>query len=280
MNKTFSQVVKAETIENVEKNYFSAFLLGVISNFNISEDKTFITLRNEELINLLFKKITANSDFKISKEKSKIIFDSEELAELSDSFTNKMTKGEIESYISGLFVSRGYVNHPGSKYYHLEIRLNNIESTIDIVEILSDLGISSKFNKKGNWFYLYIKKGAVISDFLKMIKAYDSMFVYEDERITRIFKSELARANSISVNNIKKIVESSERQCIKCNEILDNQIKYNLTIQQRRLAKLRIENPELSLQELADLYNKEFLTNFSKSAINHWMRRIMEVENG
>jgi DNA-binding protein WhiA len=95
------------------------------------------------------------------------------------------------------------------------------------------------------------------------------MFVFEDERISRAFNSEIIKTNSITINNIKKIVESAAPQVIKSKEILDDRIKYNLEIKEYRLAQIRIDFPEYSLQELADEYNKEYETSFSKSAINH-----------
>lgn len=75
---------------------------------------------------------------------------------------------------------------------------------------------------------------------------------------------------------------------MKVQKAANQQLEYIKTIEDyygldkleekvRRIAKLRVDNPEASLVELTELYNEQFSDKISKSGMNHRFRKIKEI---
>ena len=184
---------------------------------------------------------------------------------------------EKKSYLRGAFLICGSLNDPSTSRYHLEFIIENKKTAEYISKILNELNYNSKVLKRERNFMVYIKESEKISDFIKLLNAYNSLFYYEDIRIYRDHKNMTNRLNNCEQANIDKIVFSSNEQLenikklkeIKDFELLDDKIK--------EICIYKEKYPESSMQELANIISIETNKKITKSGINHRFRKIKEI---
>ncbi len=184
---------------------------------------------------------------------------------------------EKKSYLRGAFLICGSLNDPSTSRYHLEFIIENKKTAEYISKILNELNYNSKVLKREKNYMVYIKESEKISDFIKLLNAYNSLFYYEDIRIYRDHKNMTNRLNNCEQANIDKIVFSSNEQLenikklkkIKDFELLDDKIK--------EICIYKEKYPESSMQELANIISIETNKKITKSGINHRFRKIKEI---
>ena len=184
---------------------------------------------------------------------------------------------EKKSYLRGAFLICGSLNDPSTSRYHLEFIIENKKTAEYISKILNELNYNSKVLKREKNYMVYIKESEKISDFIKLLNAYNSLFYYEDIRIYRDHKNMTNRLNNCEQANIDKIVFSSNEQLenikklkeIKDFELLDDKIK--------EICIYKEKYPESSMTELAEIISHETNTKITKSGINHRFRKIKEI---
>ena len=126
---------------------------------------------------------------------------------------------------------------------------------------------------------VYIKESEKISDFIKLLNAYNSLFYYEDIRIYRDHKNMTNRLNNCEQANIDKIVFSSNEQLEnikKLKEIYDFDL---LDDKIKEVCIYKEKYPESSMGELAEIISMETGSTITKSGINHRFRKIKEMVN-
>ena len=187
------------------------------------------------------------------------------------------TDNEFKIFITGLFFGKGYVSSPKSKYYHLEIRVKELVEAINIVELFSAINIKSNFEQKGKSFRVYIKKADDISDLLAAFNSPTYSMVYINQKIQRDFRATIMRQNAIDITNQERVAEASLRHQKACDILLANLLKYDATVEEIRIAKLRIKHPDYSSSELAFEYSKLYYESKSKSTINRWLNNIIKI---
>ncbi|NOQ50421.1 MAG: DNA-binding protein WhiA [Mycoplasmataceae bacterium] len=201
------------------------------------------------------------------------------LASIMGDFTISTAK-ETKAYLAGSFLGTGWVNSFDSKYYHFEIRIKHFQHSLDLKEAFETMNIKTMSLRKNCWYYVYIKKAQDIADVLKIINATSSAIIFEDHRIEKQFLATIKKMNSIEPYNKKKTDKTCTIQKKHCKSVLQNQeIQKLLTVNQLKLAKLRLNRENLSLSDLQLLYNEINDENFSRSTINNWLRKICEVSN-
>jgi DNA-binding protein WhiA len=273
MRETFTLSVKQEIIEadRTQEEAVLFLLALIIINGTPNSGKVHLRINDEELRTKTKKLI--DKTFRInSKIKDKIISFSEEV--LPNDFNYKIqnveltTDEEYKTFITGLFFGKGYVSSPESKYYHLEIRVKELIEAVNIHELFNAIELSSNFQQKGKSFRIYIKKADHISDLLAAFKSPIFSMIYIEQKIQRDFKATISRQNAIDFRNQEKVAEASVKHQVACRTALSNLIKYKISKEEERIARLRNKYPEYSSQELAYEYSKEYYENKSKSTIN------------
>ncbi len=184
---------------------------------------------------------------------------------------------EKKAYLRGAFLICGSVNDPSTSRYHLEFIINNKEIAEFINSLLNELNYNSKVLKREKHYMVYLKESERISDFIKLLNAYTSLFYYEDIRIYRDHKNMTNRLNNCEQANIDKIVFSSNEQLEnikKLKEITDFELLDERT---KEICIYKEKYPESSMQELADIISIETGKKITKSGINHRFRKIKEM---
>ncbi len=178
----------------------------------------------------------------------------------------------FRGYIRGFFLSCGYIKDP-KKEYSLDFFVDNEELADKIYNILfSKKKKIFKTNKK-NKILVYLRNSEDIMDILVLMDALQHFFEYEETTIIKNLKNKTIREMNWEVANETKTLNTGNYQ-IKMIKYIGEKIGLNsLSPVLEEAAFLRLNNPEDSLQSLADMIN------ISKSGIRNRFRRIEEIYN-
>ena len=124
---------------------------------------------------------------------------------------------------------------------------------------------------------VYLKESERISDFIKLLNAYNSLFYYEDIRIYRDHKNMTNRLNNCEQANIDKIVFSSNEQLENIQKLKQREDFDLIDDKIKEVCIYKEKYTESSMQELADIISLETNTKITKSGINHRFRKIKEM---
>lgn len=183
------------------------------------------------------------------------------------------------AFIKGAFLATGSISNPSTSGYHLEFILNNKKDAQYLCKLLNDFSLKAKVVKRGYKYITYLKSGESISDLIKMFKATNSLFEFEDVRIYRDHKNMVNRLNNCEIANQEKIISNGLKQVEDINFLIDNDLLGLLDEKTQVVANYRIKYPESSYQELAQIISVETDYKIGKSGINHNFRKIRELIN-
>lgn len=183
----------------------------------------------------------------------------------------------IRAYLRGLFISTGSINDPKTSRYHLEFIINDKDYANYISKLLNDFNINSKVIKREKNYMVYIKEAEKISDYLRIIKAYNAVMYFEDIRIYRDHKNMTNRLNNCEQANMDKIFLTSSRQIKDIEKLKEYDIIDLLDDKIKEVIEYRLKYPEVSLQELSDIITSSTGNKITKSGLNHRFRKIREI---
>ena len=126
---------------------------------------------------------------------------------------------------------------------------------------------------KKNKNLVYIRNSEDILDVLIIMNAVGTFFKYEETIINKEIRNKVNRNMNWEIANETRKITTAEKQMKMIEEIEQLAGLNTLTDALKDVAKMRMENPDLSLQELADLMN------ISKSGIRNRFRRLAEFYN-
>lgn len=182
-----------------------------------------------------------------------------------------------KSYLRGLFLATGSVNDPKTARYHLEFLIDEYDYSLFVCELLDYYGLNSKLIERNNGFMVYIKEAEKISDFLKILKAFNSVLYYEDIKAYREHKNLVNRLNNCEQANVEKTINSALSQ-VNDIELIEKTIGIDALDEKLKIVAIyRKKYKEVSLNELSKIISIENNINLSKSGLNHRMRKIREI---
>ncbi len=187
------------------------------------------------------------------------------------------TKEEKIAYLQGVFLAIGTVNDPTSSGYHLEIVTSLNREALFITKLFKDLDINAKHLKRNGKYMVYIKNAEVISEIIRMFKAINSYFYFEDIRIYRDHKNMVNRLNNCEIANQEKTINTGLKQLEEIKYLKENEL-YNLLDDTIKLTlEYREKYPETSLKELAEIISIETGHEIGKSGINHHFIKVRNL---
>ncbi|WP_425379239.1 DNA-binding protein WhiA [Spiroplasma endosymbiont of Polydrusus pterygomalis] len=178
------------------------------------------------------------------------------------------------AYIAGIFVACGSVNSPETSNYHLEVQFNDEASAQYFRKLLHKFHFPFKIIIRHDRYVCYLKRSILVSDFLKLIDAINSVLEFENTRISRDMVNSINRLNNIEISNQQRALKAGEKQVIMINYLIDHNLFDELNENTKKVALLRITNPDASLQYLSTLLENEIGLEISKSGVNHLFREI------
>lgn len=183
----------------------------------------------------------------------------------------------IRAYLRGVFVVSGSVNDPKTSRYHLEISVDSSVYASFIKKLMDNYNLNAKIIKRVKNYTVYVKEAEKISDFLRVIKAYNAVMYFEDIRIYRDHKNMTNRLNNCEQANVDKIFMTSSKQIKDIMKLVDYDMVDLLEPKLQEVIKYRLKYRESSLQELSDIISLETGNKITKSGLNHRFRKLREI---
>ena len=175
-------------------------------------------------------------------------------------------------FFAGLFLSCGSMTDP-QKGNHLEFRISNADKIPLLGELLKDADLDMKCRRIDFGAGFYCKKHSEIEKFLYLIGAENALFALFNAQIQRGIRNEENRATNCIAHNIGKSVSAAAKTLAAIEKIRAAGKIPALPEELRETARLREENPDASLVELAALHNPPI----TKSGLNHRLQKILRL---
>lgn len=183
----------------------------------------------------------------------------------------------LQAYLRGIFLSVGSINDPKKSRYHLEFLTDHLEYAKFVSKLLNTYQLNSKVLKRENKYMIYMKEAEKIGDFLRIIKATNALFYYEDIRIYRDHKNMTNRLNNCEQANVDKMIETANIQLHEIEIIEKNGSLDLLDDKTKQTAIYRKKYPEVSLSELSEIISLETGSPITKSGLHHRLKKISEL---
>lgn len=183
----------------------------------------------------------------------------------------------LRAYLRGLFISTGSINDPKTSRYHLEFIIDNDKYALFLQEKMNKFNLNAKIIRREKNYMLYVKEAEKISDFLRIISAYQAVMYFEDIRIYRDHKNMTNRLNNCEQANMDKIFITAAKQLKDIEKLEEYDLLDVLDPKLREVVDYRKQYPESSLQELSAIMSQELAYPITKSGLNHRFRKIKEM---
>ena len=155
--------------------------------------------------------------------------------------------------LRGCFISAGRISSPFAGL-NLELSMTGDESAKFMSKALTEHGLEPKLAIRRNERLLYYKKAEAVSDVLNSMGAFNAYFKLEDAIIYREFMKNTNRRTNCDTSNINKTVSASAQQVAAIHAISEAGMLDALPLGVRETARIRLENPEVTLEELIPLH--------------------------
>lgn len=182
------------------------------------------------------------------------------------------TENRRIAYIQGAFLGGGSCTIPaegGKSGYHLEIVFSDRKTAREFCGVLEEFELIARLTERKETQVAYIKSKEQISDFLSVIGAVGALKKFSALVEKRDEANRSNRAQNCMAGNADKTAIAAVKQVVAIQTLIDRGGIEELSEELKTLAKLRVEQPSKSLQELADMLK------VSKSCLNHRMRKLM-----
>ncbi|MGE4588620.1 MAG: DNA-binding protein WhiA [Acidaminococcaceae bacterium] len=176
------------------------------------------------------------------------------------------------AFLRGAFMAGGSVSRPAGDY-HLEMVTGNYEFAELIRSIIHFFSLPVKMTDRKGEYIVYLKEGNAITSFLSIIGAHHALMEFENVRIIKEMRNNVNRIVNCETANLNKTVQAAVHQVESIRYISDVSGLSKLSPVLRETAELRLEYPEASLAELADMATGKI----GKSGINHRLKKLEQI---
>ena len=176
------------------------------------------------------------------------------------------------AFLRGAFLGAGTVSNP-EKGYHLEWKAEDETLPRTMERLLGKCALPFHLYVRKGQQVIYLKGAQQIADILALMGAGQSVLDFEETRVQKQVRAAAVRAANCDEYNGEKMLDAAQKQAEVIRKLSLKQGLFTLPPALREVARLRLENPELSLKELGEMMEKPV----GKSGVNHRMRRLMEI---
>lgn len=189
----------------------------------------------------------------------------------------------LGGYFTGAFLASGSMTSPLSSNYHLEIVVRQKKYAEHLARMLNRFE-KTKFNAKvsarRDKYIVYLKRSDQISAFLVFIGAANASLEFEGIRLDRDMQNATNRMFICDEANYNKTLKSSAEQ-IENIRIVQRVYGYTPHDNEKlgALMRLRLENEDATMSELADMLTEELGSEkpISKSNVNHLFIKLKQL---
>lgn len=176
------------------------------------------------------------------------------------------------AFFRGAFLAGGSVTAP-EKRYHLELATAHFHVSREMNTLMQEAGFSPKSTVRKSNYLLYFKQSEQIEDFLTATGAPVAAMELMNAKLEKNLRSSINRRVNCDAANLDKTVDASMMQMEAIRTIQNTVGLDGLPEKLKEAAYLRLENPELTLSQLAELCDPPV----TKSCLNHRLRKLLQL---
>jgi hypothetical protein len=180
-----------------------------------------------------------------------------------------------ESFLRGAFLAGGSVTDP-EKRYHMEFVTGHYSVSRETYSLFLEMGFSPKETARAGNYITYFKQSETIADVLTTMSAPVGAMELMNDKALKDLKNSVNRRVNCDTGNASKIVDAAAQQLAAIKKLHDTGADEGLSEQLKETARLRYENPEASISELAAMCDPPV----TKSCVNHRLRKLVELSEG
>ena len=175
------------------------------------------------------------------------------------------------AYLRGAFLVCGAVTDP-EKDYHLEFATPRYHLSRDLLALFREVNFPAKIVTRGGNYVVYIKGSEAIEDCLTYLGATKAALEMMGVKMVKSIRNDTNRRINCESANIDKTVQAAVAQveAVRCIERICGLSALPEELQE--VARLRWENPDLSLRDLGALLDPPM----TRSGVNHRLQRILK----
>jgi DNA-binding protein WhiA len=203
-----------------------------------------------------------------------------ELGVISDAMRLQMTVPRriverhccLVAFLRGLFLGCGSISAPGSPV-HVELTVEDSGLAAQVQSLLERLDLGFKLAARDRNIACYSKRSETAADLLAILGAHDARLRWEEYAVLGRVRESANRMANCDEANARRAASAGERQAVAARRLKASAQWAALPAPLRAAAELRLRNPYLSLQELAE----QSRPPLSRSALNHRLRRLVAL---
>lgn len=175
-----------------------------------------------------------------------------------------------DHFLRGLFISCGTVNDP-ARSFHLEIKIPDDGRVEPVRILLSEAGYVPGMTSRNGSAGLFYKSAEIIPEVLAHFGAVTSVFDFANAQISRSIRNQENRATNCVAENISRAIRTGSRQLAAIEYLDEHNLLPSLSEDLQHTARLRLNNPDVTLSELAELH----FPPITKSGLHHRLEKIL-----
>ena len=175
------------------------------------------------------------------------------------------------AYLRGAFLVCGAVTDP-EKDYHLEFATPRYHLSRDLLALFREVNFPAKIVTRGGNYVVYIKGSEAIEDCLTYLGATKAALEMMGVKMVKSIRNDTNRRINCESANIDKTVQAAVAQVEAVRRIESICGLSALPEELQEVARLRLENPDLSLRDLGALLDPPM----TRSGVNHRLQRILK----
>ena len=178
----------------------------------------------------------------------------------------------INSFVATAFLCSGTITNP-AREYNLEFLTSRYNLAQDFSALLKGHGFLPKYVRRKGANVVYFKASEQIEDLLTFMGAQSAALEIMNLKVFKDFRNKANRITNCETANIDKTVEASAETLRAIRFLREQNALDTMPQPLRQAAVLREENPDLSLKELAALFEPPL----SKSGLSHRMKKLEQL---
>ncbi|MBM6868384.1 DNA-binding protein WhiA [Collinsella tanakaei] len=176
------------------------------------------------------------------------------------------------AYIRGALIAGGFVADPRGDF-HLEISVQGEDLAQGLADLIGQVGIRARVNRRRGAYAVYIKSAQDILQLLMLVGAKRSVAEIEEARVVKSVKNDVNRRVNAELANQGRSAGAAQRQLELIDEAEALGIIDSMPRALSSFCELRRAHPDLSLRDLGEIADPPL----SKSALYHRVLRIEKL---
>ncbi len=183
-----------------------------------------------------------------------------------------LTQEQTAAFVGGAYLACGKTTDP-QKSYHVEFTVKDYALGYALKELLERYLQVAKIAERRGSLVVYYKEYSQVEDLLAFVGAPKACLAMIDVEIMKSLRNSANRATNCETANIDKLVRASAAQLEDIGLVLSSCEESELPETLMAAARLRLNNPEASIRELAEMSEPKL----SRSGLFHRLDKLSKM---